>query len=404
MPFISGVTFFEKDAERIWVKVETLSARHSGGVRVALFSGNYNYQVDGANQALNRLVGFLEDSNTPVLVFSPTGEKPAFMHRGTVISVPSVRLPSRGEYRLGYPLSKALKEEIRRFAPTIFHLSAPDLLGHSALKFANELGIPAVASFHTRFDTYLRFYGLPFLRKLCLRIMRDFYRQCAHVYAPTLSMKAVLANQGIPEEALKIWSRGVDTDLFTPKARSMAWRQSIGVHDKDVLIGFVGRLVKEKGLDRYTDLISDLKVLGLPVKAMVVGDGPARREMAAALPDAVFTGHLSGPDLARAYASLDIFINTSVTETFGNVTLEAMASGVVPVCFRAVGSTDLVEHGTSGFLVDPCAHSAFVSTVSDIVENARKRLQLSKAAHKRSQAFEWPKTLREVLQHYQSVA
>ena len=157
-------------------------------LKVALFSGNYNYVVDGPVKALNRLVAYLEGQGHEVLVFAPTARKAAFKHAGTLISVPSVAIPGRGEYRLALGMPEKVKRRLDQFQPDIVHLSAPDWLGYSALKYARRNRIPAVASFHTRFDTYPRYYKMSWLEPRLTDYLRRFYNQCEQVYAPAQSM------------------------------------------------------------------------------------------------------------------------------------------------------------------------------------------------------------------------
>ena len=185
--------------------------------RVALFSGNYNYIKDGAALALNRLVGYLERKGFDVLVFSPTTDTPAIKdYAGTLVSVPSIPVPGRGEYRIGLGLTKSVRKRLDEFAPDIIHLSAPDYLGYSAQKYAKEHKLPVVASFHTRYETYLRYYGLGWAEKYLLKYLRYFYQRCDHVYVPTDSVAEILQQNDLARD-IRIWSRGVDTNLFTPE-------------------------------------------------------------------------------------------------------------------------------------------------------------------------------------------
>ena len=372
-------------------------------LRVALFSGNYNYITDGAAVALNHLVAYLERQGVEVLVFAPTAETPAFDYAGTLVSVPSVSLPGRrGEYRLGLGLPQAARKRLKAFSPTLIHLSAPDILGYAALRFARKMGIPAVASFHTRYDTYVRYYGLQWLVGLVRRYLRHFYGLCEEVYVPSDSVAAVLEQDGLLS-GVKLWSRGVDHALFHPRRRDMAWRRSNGLLDDEVVVVFVGRLVLEKGLACYSDVIDALRDQGLPCRALVVGDGPERAWMEKRLPDAVFTGYLDGDDLARAYASSDIFLNPSLTETFGIVTLEAMSSGLPAVCANATGSRSLVVDGVSGFLAAPENVAAFTDCVARLAKAPLLRTSLGRAARVRSEAFGWDAAMADLLENYYCV-
>ena len=372
--------------------------------RLALFSGNYNYVIDGPVKALNRLVGFLEDKGVEVRVFAPTVKEPAFQHTGTLLSVPSIPLPgSRKEYRVGLGLPRATRKILEDFDPDIIHLSAPDLIGRAALKWSRKRQVPAVASFHTRFDTYPRYYGMPWLEPVLTNYMRRFYQNCDHVYVPSKSMADVLRSQNMAKD-LRLWTRGVDMAMFSPAKRDEAWRAEIGADPDTVVISFVGRLVLEKGLKVYAQVMNALKAEGLKVKGLVVGEGPERKRFQELVPDVHFTGFLDGEMLAKAYASSDLFFNGSVTETFGNVTLEAMASGVPAVCANATGSQTLIEDGVSGFLIpveDGTPNPAiFKDRIAELVRDKDMRQRFALASLDRAKAYSWDRVLGGLLAHY----
>ena len=372
------------------------------GPRVALFSGNYNYTRDGANQALNRLVDYLERQQVAVRVYSPTADVPAFASSGDVVSVPSVSIPRRREYRFALGLPRAVREDLAAFRPNLFHLSAPDYLGYKALKLAKAWNIPAVASVHTRFETYFRYYGFGWAERVASGYLRKFYGQCAQIYAPTESMAQVLRNEGMNPD-IRIWSRGIDSQLFHPAKRDESWREAHGIGPADVVVAFVGRLVLEKGLAVFADSIERCRALGRNPRVLVVGDGPERAWFAERLPDAVFTGFLQGADLARAYASSDIFFNPSTTETFGNVTLEAMASGLPAICARATGSMSLVSHGTTGFLCESHNVAEYADCLQRLIADAGLRRGLGAASRSRSLIYNWDRILDDVLTNYREV-
>jgi glycosyltransferase involved in cell wall biosynthesis len=175
------------------------------------------------------------------------------------------------------------------------------------------------------------------------------------------------------------------------------------VNDKEVLVSFVGRLVWEKGLRVFVDVIEGLRERGIPHRSMIVGTGPALSELIEKLPQTVFTGYLEGPSLARAYASSDVFLFPSDTETFGNVTLEAMASGLPAVCADATGSRTLVEHGESGLLVPPGNARAFQEAVVHLLENARLRRQMGTRALQRAHKYDWDAVLSKMVDYYDEV-
>lgn len=370
--------------------------------RIALFSGNYNYVMDGPVRALNKLVAYLEARGVEVLVFAPTAKKAAFEHSGTLISVPSVPLPGRGEYRVALGMPKSIRKKLEAFNPDLVHLAAPDWLGHAALSWAENHNVPAVASFHTRFDTYPRYYHMAWLEKYVTAFMRRFYHRCEQIYVPSPCMAKELAEQNMSPN-IGIWSRGVDAQMFNPGRRDMIWRQKNGIKDDEITIAFVGRLVLEKGLGIFADTIDLLKQRGLNVRALVVGAGPERERFEARLPDAVFTGYLSGEALARAYASSDIFFNASITETFGNVTLEAMACGLPLVCADATGSRSLVDQGENGYLAREVAAEAFADELAKIISNPKMQQSMALASHTASKAYTWDAILGRLYDQYQDV-
>ncbi|USU12728.1 glycosyltransferase family 1 protein [Sphingomonadaceae bacterium OTU29THOMA1] len=369
-------------------------------LRVALFSGNYNYTRDGANQALNLLVRHLLDSGVVVRVYSPTTDRPAFPPAGDLVSVPAIPMPAgRGEYRIGRYLPAAIRADLEAFAPNVVHVSAPDFLNHGAVSWARKHGIPTVASFHTRFETYFRYYRVGFVEPMIKAIMRRFYNRVDRVMPPSPSMGTLLRQWGVTTP-VTIWSRGIDHDRFTPARRSLAWRRSLGIADHDIAIGFLGRLVKEKGLDVFADVVKELTRRGVPHKVLVVGKGPAQGWFAEQAPGAIFAGFQSGDDLGRAVASMDVFFNPSITETFGNVTTEAMAAGVPVVAARATGAVDLVEDGVTGFLVEPTDVSGYADAIGRIVADAALKSAMASAGVDRAAGYRWVTANQAVLDTY----
>ena len=367
--------------------------------RVALFAGAYNHIADGVALTLNRLVDYLERRDIPARVFAPTGDDPALDHAGTLIPVPSIPFPGRSEYRCSLGLTSSVQEELEAFEPTLLQISTPDLLGFQALRFGRAAGIPVAGTYHTHFASYLKYYHLGLLEPVVWRYLRHFYQRCDHVYVPTTTMKDILRSYGI-EEGLRLWQRGIDSDRFNPGHRSASWRRAHGLDTDEVVVAFVSRLVWEKGLDTYAEVIERLEHQGVPHRSLIVGDGPAREELEARLPHTTFTGFLHGEALSRAYASADVFLFPSDTETFGKVTLEAMASGLPTVCADAAGSRDLVEEGTTGFLCPPDDPDAFTDRVRRLVLDASRRREMGTAAYERAQGFARDRIHARLVQHY----
>ncbi len=370
---------------------------------IALFSGNYNYVRDGANQALNRLVGHLLAQGCKVRVYSPTIPSPAFPPTGDLVDVPAFAIPTRKEYRVARGLPAKVRRDLDAFAPNMVHVSAPDILGHRAVSYARDKGIPVVASVHTRFETYLAYYGLGFLEPGAVALLRRFYRRCDAIMPPSQSMADLLRDQRMNDD-IGIWSRGIDRTIFTPAARSMIWRREMGIRDDQVAIGFLGRLVLEKGLDVFAAVIAELEKRGVAHRVLVVGEGPARDWFAERVPDAVFAGFQAGADLGRAVASMDVLFNPSVTETFGNVTLEAMACAVPVVAAIATGSSSLVQHGVTGRLVEPTDITGYADALQAYAEDRDLADNDGLAGEARSAAYGWDAINQKVLDKYLEVS
>jgi phosphatidylinositol alpha 1,6-mannosyltransferase len=372
-------------------------------LRVALVTGSYNYIADGVALTLNRMVAFAESRGVEVLVFAPVGARPAFAHAGEVVPVPSISAPGRGEYRAALGLPRGPRERLLAFRPDILHIATPDLLGHAAQRLGRRMGWPIVASYHTRFETYLKYYGLELLTPALSGLVRSFYDRCREIYVPSDSMIEVLRADGV-KAPIRLWPRGVDTARFHPGARSGAWRAARGLAPDDVVIAFVSRLVKEKRVAEVAQVFARLRAAGIPHRPLFVGDGPERAFLAREVPDALFEGFLSGDDLARAYASSDIFLFPSDTETFGNVTLEAMASGLPTVCANATGSRSLVDTGVTGYLAEVGDAEGLYDAVAALAAEPVRRRAMGEAARARSLRFSWDEAMGGLLARYEALA
>ncbi|HEX6604345.1 MAG TPA: glycosyltransferase family 1 protein [Sphingomicrobium sp.] len=368
-------------------------------LRVALFSGNYNYVRDGANQALNRLVGYLLRQGVHVRVYAPTVANPAFPATGEVVSVPAIPIPGRSEYRFPLALTARLRRDLADFNPNIVHIASPDIVGHRAVTWARRNKVAAVASVHTRFDTYCAYYGLEFLEPTARAIMRRLYHRVEVVMAPAESTAAILRAQRMNRD-IAIWARGIDREQFNPGRRDMEWRRSIGIDDDELVIAFLGRIVMEKGLDVFSDAIHAFAERGARHRVMVIGDGPARPWFEQQLPDAIFLGQQTGTDLSRALASADVLLNPSITEAFGNVTLEAMACALPVVAAEASGTTSLVHNCVTGMIVDPEDISEFADALEAYARDPELRRRHGEAGLAMAETMDWDRINAAVLRVY----
>jgi phosphatidylinositol alpha 1,6-mannosyltransferase len=232
-----------------------------------------------------------------------------------------------------------------------------------------------------------------------MKYLRYFYGACREVYVPSSSMAEVLVAEGMCCN-LRPWTRGVDTLFFRPDKRSERWRREHGIRPEELIVVFVGRLVREKQLGSLVEILQKFRATGIPHRSVIVGDGPERDVIRKQLPQTLFTGFLDGEELANGYASADIFLFPSDTESFGNVTLEAMASGLPAVCADATGSRSLVEPGVTGFLAKPGCADAFVECIRVLASDASLRHRMSIAARERSLRFTWDKAMKQLVGYY----
>jgi glycosyltransferase involved in cell wall biosynthesis len=233
-------------------------------------------------------------------------------------------------------------------------------------------------------------------------ITRRYYRRCDAIVAPAESTAAILRAQRMNKD-ISIWARGIDRAQFNPERRSPEWRKAQGIGDDEMVVSFLGRLVLEKGLDVFADAIDAARANGVPLRVVAIGDGPARAYFAERLPDAIFTGQLTGEELATALASTDVFFNPSITETFGNVTLEAMACGLPVIAAVATGATSLVKDGVTGKLSEPGDIDGFAQSLADYQRDPTLRARHGAAGLEFAKTMDWDAINSAVLHVYERV-
>lgn len=377
-------------------------------MRAVIVVGNYVNVVDGVALTYARLVRARTRAGDRVMVLAPDGPRRARDPDGgaVFVPVPSVPVLVQPEYRLALGIPRSTRRELERFEPELIHVGSPDLAGAAALDFAAAHGVPAVASYHSEIARYLRFLPLPgisafgpLLERGVWAWVRRFYNRCRHVYAPSESMLSVLRARGIESE-LRVWGRGVDTEAFDPARRDMSWRRELGIPDDVPLVLFVARLRWEKGLADLAAVLAGLARTGCPHHSAIAGAGPARAALERRCPDTHFLGELAHPELARAYASADLFLYPSTTETFGAVTLEAMASGLPTICADATGSDALVIPGETGELVPAGDVRAAVEVVSALLRDPARRQAMGRAARAQAKTLSWARSLEQLDRHW----
>lgn len=357
-------------------------------MKVVYFTESLLPHVDGVSRTLAQLFGFLERRGVDFRVCSPFVPGPEVSWSGRVRPVGYIRFPLYPDYRVSNPVDRALWRDVEAYGPDLVHVVSPTPMASRAQKWARRRGVPVVSSFHTHFVSYFRYYGFPWAEGLGWRMLKRFYDRCERVYVPTHAIIRELAQHGITNTEL--WSRGIDLARFSPGHRSAELRAQAGADESTPVLLMVSRLVKEKDMADLVEMDRILRQRGNSHRLVLVGDGPMRGELQAALPHAHFAGHQSGEALARWYASGDVFVFPSTTETFGNVVLEAQASGLPAVVVDKGGPPDLVQPGETGFIArgnDPADLAAKCETLlRDPAGRARMGMQAREAARERDWA------------------
>lgn len=369
-------------------------------MRVAYFSESLPPLTDGVVRTLSQLIETLHQQGVEFSVFSPIEPERTLWWRDKVRQVPSVPFLLYDYYRMGIPVRRDLDAALDAFQPDLIHPLNPTLIGMYAIKYARRRGLPVVSSYHTRFVSYLPYYGLSALAPVTWSFLTWFYNNCDMTYAPTPTAARELNERGV--EAVELWERGIDTERFSPTRRDEALRAAVGAADKALLL-FVGRLVREKNLAELAEAASLLREWGIPYKLALLGDGPMRADLERRLPDAHFGGFVHGVELARWYASSDLFVFPSTTETFGNVVMEAFASGVPAVVAREGGVQDLVSAGVNGLIAAPRDGRDFADKVASLIRNDEYRRTLSAGALHTAGRYRWPAVNGRLLGSYTRV-
>jgi glycosyltransferase involved in cell wall biosynthesis len=358
-------------------------------MRVALFSEVYWPMVSGVSLTMQRAVSGLKERGHEVRVYSASYECPAGEpERPEVHRSPSRPLFLSPEVQWAFPRRHAIRADLAGFRPDLVHLATEFPIGLAGLRAARALGVPIIASSHTDYESYAARYRLRWAVTPGWRYLRWFYGHAVRVLCPSIAYQAHLNARGIRHTA--IWGRGVDAERFHPRHRSEAWRRSVGVAPHDLLVTYVGRMAPEKGIEVLLDAWTLLSDLHPGARLVFVGGGLMEREIARrGLPSVGLAGFRRNADLSVAYASADLFVLPSATETFGKVLLEAMASGLPCIAAAAGGPLDLVEHGWNGWLVRPHDAPALAGALRALLTDLGQRRRLGLAARATAEARRW---------------
>ena len=367
-------------------------------MRVALVSESFLPQVNGVTNTVRHVVDRLVETGHECLVVAP-GSGPDHYRGVPVVRVRSAGLPGYRSFALGLPDGR-VSAALAGFRPDVVHLASPVALGAVGLRAARRIGVPSVAVYQTDVAGFARRYRVP-AGALLDAWVGHLHRRADRTLVPSEASRTQLEALGVGD--LHLWRRGVDLDLFGARRRCeslhAAWTRGAGPGER-VVVGYVGRLAAEKSVRRL------LEVSRVPgVELVVVGDGPERAWLERHLPRATFTGMLGGADLARAFASLDVFVHPGESETFCQTVQEAQASGVAVVAAGSGGPLDLVEEGRTGLLYDVTDPRSLRRAVATVVGDPLLRRTLARAGREAVQGRTWASLVdRLVEEHYRPLA
>lgn len=355
-------------------------------LKIDFITETYPPEINGVAMTVGRLVDGLRAAGHLVRVIRPRqGEYDA--GAGTDLLLPGCPLPGYAGLRFGWPAARRLRQVWRNEAPDLVHVITEGPLGWSAVKVARAAGIAVTSGFHTNFDRYSVHYGLGWLRPLVAAYLRTLHRRTWATLVPTEALAAELAGQGLP--GVRVVGRGVDTALFDPARRSDALRATWLAGPETPVCLYVGRLAPEKNLDQVEASFAAVRARHPAARMVWIGDGPAERGLRQRHPDHHFAGRRIGEDLAAHYASADLFLFPSLSETYGNVVSEAMASGLAVVAYRSAAAAELIVHGINGMSVTPGDGLAFSQAVIDLLDAPGARQRQGKAARSTVAARSW---------------
>jgi phosphatidylinositol alpha 1,6-mannosyltransferase len=368
-------------------------------LKVAYFSGTMRRGQDGVTRVLYRTIDALRERGIKSIFFSPVipgpEDTPAEMR-----SVPSIAFPWYPDYRIALPGYKAFEAELQEFAPDILHIHSPCPLGCAAIHWGRRYGVPVVATYHTHFASYAKYYNVKALEVFGWNYFRSLYHSCARVYVPSVPILHELASRGISN--LAFLPHGVDSRLFTPHHRSTQWRSRIAPQGKKIFL-YAGRLVWEKDLRTLIGVYDKLMKERSDWTLALAGDGPVRQELESAMPEARFLGSLTGHDLCVAYASSDVFLFPSTTETFGNVVVEAMASGLPVICAAEGGASGSIMHGVSGYITNPRDAADIARHANLLLDDPELHRRMGRAARSYARTQNWEGIFDRLFQDYRNV-
>lgn len=362
--------------------------------KVAFFTEILVADFDGASRTMFQLINRIDQDKFSY--FFVYGGGPSQFRNFHSYKVPTFKIPVNDDYCLAIPqlIKKKLELALDEFAPDMIHIATPSLLGFFALNYAKRKNIPVLTIYHTHFISYIAYYFkniLPLVKpteQWIKKAMNNFYNKCDIVYVPTKSILDELQQIGLQQGGLKIWQRGIDTTLFNPQKKNVDFLQTITKNNRPTIL-FVSRIVWEKNIETLIEIYQHIQAQNLDYNFIVVGEGTAKTTAKQEMPKAIFLGKKNHEELAILYASADAFVFPSVSETYGNVVVEALASGLPCVIADGGGSASLIQHGKNGFKCQPENAAGYVYYLKKILSDNSLRKNLINAGLDYAGQLDW---------------
>lgn len=359
-------------------------------LRIAVVTETYPPEINGVAMTISRMVEGLRQRHVVELVRPRQNDQDSAKHELTLqeVLVRGFPIPRYPGLKLGLPAKQRLIKLWTAQRPDVVHLVTEGPLGSSALSAARKLGIPVSSDFHTNFHSYSRHYGFGWLQKTVAAYLRNLHNRTDTTLVPTQELRDTLAHEGY--QNLQVVARGVDTTLFHPSKRSEKLRLQWGVvADDELAVIYVGRISAEKNMPLVLRAFGAMQAMNPKLKLVLVGDGPVRAELQRQNPEYIFAGMRTGEDLAAHYASGDIFLFPSITETYGNVTVEAMASGLAVVAYRYAAAAEHIKHGENGLHAEYGNEEEFIKQSCGLASEAGRVERLRWQAHQTMLKLDW---------------
>ena len=369
----------------LWSRLDASEQRH-----ICIVTETYPPEVNGVAMTLARLVEGIRTQGHAVSIVRPRqgrSDSPGDRGDPTVTVVRGLPLPGYKGTHVGWPARGLLHGCWTHRRPDVVYVATEGPLGWSAVRTARRLRIPVFSGFHTNFHSYSRHYCLGWLQPLIFRYLCRFHNRTRGTLVPNVGLRDHLQTIGLKN--VSVLGRGVDSQLLTPARRCAALRRTWGVAENDLAVLYVGRVAPEKNLGLAVAAYRVMQQCSASMKFIVVGDGPLRVPLQRAHPDLIFCGVRAGEHLARHYASADVFLFPSETETFGNVTLEAMASGLVVVAYNYAAAHMHMQHGETGILVPYGEPQAFVDAAVQVVRAPQSLDKIRRQARAYVSSLDW---------------